>query len=219
MRIGVIGLGSGTLAAYGRQGDEMRFWDIDPKVIQIANSTFTYLKDSAAKVEVIAADGRRGLAASTDDYDVIVVDAFSGDSVPPHLVTVEALQTYFTRLEARQGALVIHVSGRYGNPIPVLLNTALAAGRQAIGVTTHIAAAGAKADWDPSDTAYVIVPPPALRAVFNTVFPETEDSGRVTRTLAVPASAVAEPNLIWTDDRHAAIDMLDLRVFLNWQTL
>lgn len=219
MRIGVIGLGSGTLAAYGRPGDEMRFWDIDPKVIRIANSTFTYLKDSPAKVEVIAGDGRRGLAASTDDYDLIVVDAFSGDSVPPHLVTVEALQTYFARLEARKGALVIHVSGRYGNPFPVLLNTALAAGRPAIGVTTHIAAAGANADWDPSDTAYVIVPPAALRAVFKSVFPEAEDNGRVTRIISIQTATVAEPNLVWTDDRHAAIDMIDLRVFLNWKTL
>ncbi len=219
MRIGVIGLGSGTLAAYGRQGDEMRFWDIDPKVIQIANSTFTYLKDSAAKVEVIAADGRRGLAASTDDYDVIVVDAFSGDSVPPHLVTVEALRTYFARLEVRKGTLVIHVSGRYGHPFPVLLNTALAAGRQAIGVTTHIAAAGANADWDPSDTEYVIVPPADLKAAFKSVYPETEDSGRVTRTFSVPPASSPEPSLIWTDDRHAAIDMIDLRVFLNWKTL
>jgi hypothetical protein len=217
LRIGVIGLGAGTLAAYGRAGDQIRFWDIDHKIIEIAQRDFTYLKDSAAKVDVAQEDGRRALATSTEDFDLIVVDAFSGDSVPAHLTTVEALRIYLARLAARRGILVIHASSRYNQPFDVLSNTALAAGRPAIGVTTLISGPGANADWDANSNECVIVPTREFLTAFTSVFPESEDNGRVTRKLLAPDSTVPDPKSVWTDDRNATVEMMNLGSFLSWR--
>ena len=91
-RIGVIGLGSGTMAAYGRAGDVFRFYDINPAVEPIARTYFTYLRDSKAQIEVVTGDARVSLAAEAPQrYDVLVIDAFSGDAIPVHLITAQAL--------------------------------------------------------------------------------------------------------------------------------
>ena len=85
--IGVIGLGAGTVAAYGREGDHIRFYDINPAVPLIAQNTFTYLRDSAAQIQIVEGDARALLAQeSPQHFDVIVVDAFSGDAIPVHLL-------------------------------------------------------------------------------------------------------------------------------------
>ena len=115
MRVGMVGMGVGTLAAYGRQGDLYRFWEISPEVIGVAtnDSYFTFVSRSKAKVEVVEADGRLALErerrAGEPRYDVLVIDAFTGDSVPTHLVTEEAFRLYMDRLED-DGILALHVS-------------------------------------------------------------------------------------------------------------
>eukprot|EP01035_Chromulina_nebulosa_P065714 gene65714-89900_t len=82
LSVGVIGLGAGTLAAYARKEDTFDFWDIDPKALRVARENFTYVAESAGKIDLILRDGRKALEESKQDYDVIVLDAFTGDGVP-----------------------------------------------------------------------------------------------------------------------------------------
>ncbi len=113
LHIGVIGLGAGSIAAWGRQGDRMRFYEIDPAVIAAAKSGFRYLDDSAARVDVVLGDARLSLQReSPQDFDLLVIDAFSGDSIPAHLLTVEAMDIYLRHLKA-DGALLYHATNRY----------------------------------------------------------------------------------------------------------
>jgi hypothetical protein len=112
-RVGVVGLGTGTIAVYGRPGDSFRFYDINPAVIDVAWRYFHFLSESAAKVETVESDGRLGLQReSSHSLNMIALDAFSGDSIPIHLLTREAFQMYFDRL-APDGVVVIHVTNRY----------------------------------------------------------------------------------------------------------
>ena len=114
--IGVIGLGAGTLAAYGRPGDHIRFYEINPAVPAIAQNTFTYIRDSAAQVEIVEGDARTSLAReSPQHFDVLVVDAFSGDAIPIHLLTTEALALYRRHL-TQHGILAFHISNRARRP-------------------------------------------------------------------------------------------------------
>jgi hypothetical protein len=113
-RIGIIGLGVGTLAAYGRPGDTIVFSEINPDVIDVARTHFTYLQDSAAEVRVDLADGRKAIERATRPFDVLVLDAFSGDAIPTHLLTVEAFATYLDGL-APDGRLAVNVSNRHAD--------------------------------------------------------------------------------------------------------
>jgi hypothetical protein len=119
-RVGVIGLGAGTLAAYGRQGDFYRFYDINLRVIQIALSQFTFLHDSKAHIEIATGDARLSLERETPQgFDVLAVDAFSGDAIPVHLITREALALYLKHMKP-DGIVAFHVSNRYLDLIPVV---------------------------------------------------------------------------------------------------
>jgi hypothetical protein len=126
--IGVIGLGAGTIAAYGRPGDRIRFYEINPAVEPIARNVFTYIRESAASyIDVIPGDARTTLARSApQNFDVLVVDAFSGDAIPIHLLTTEALALYRKHL-APNGILAFHISNRHvdlGPPIALLAQSA-----------------------------------------------------------------------------------------------
>ena len=123
-RVGVIGLGTGTIAAYGRKGDVYRFYDIDSRVMHIAQTEFTYLRDSAAKVELALGDARLTLEReSPQDFDVLAVDAFSSDAIPVHLITREALGTYLKHVKP-DGIVAFHVSNRFLDLIPVVARLA-----------------------------------------------------------------------------------------------
>jgi SAM-dependent methyltransferase len=112
LRIGVIGLGVGTLAAYGQLGDVIRFYEINPAVIELARSWFSYLNDSAARVEVALGDARLVLEHEPpQNFDVLVVDAFSSDAIPVHLLTAEAAQVYRRHLRP-DGTLLLHISNQ-----------------------------------------------------------------------------------------------------------
>jgi hypothetical protein len=128
-RIGILGLGCGTLAAYGRAGDTLRIYEINPLVIEIANRDFTYLKDTPAKVELALGDGRLVLESepATPDrlFDILVMDAFSGDSVPVHLITREAFAVYFKHLKPG-GILAVNISNSYLTLDPVMERAAAA---------------------------------------------------------------------------------------------
>ena len=113
VRIGVIGLGTGTLAAYGRKGDLVRFYEINPAVARIARSEFSFLSGTSAKTDIVLGDARLSLEREQpENYNVIVLDAFSSDSIPIHLLTREAFRLYFAHL-APGGILAVHVSNRY----------------------------------------------------------------------------------------------------------
>jgi hypothetical protein len=111
--VGVIGLGVGTIAAYGRAGDRFRFYELDPNVVEIANRDFSYLGDSLARIETVCGDGRLALAREpAQGFDVLVLDAFTSDAVPMHLLTREAFAVYARHLGA-DGVLLANVSNRH----------------------------------------------------------------------------------------------------------
>jgi hypothetical protein len=118
--VGVIGLGVGTLAAYGKAGDTFRFYEINPQVVEIAKGWFTYLKQSPAKSEIILGDARLSLESEApQEFDVLLVDAFSGDAIPVHLLTKEAFTLYFRHLKP-DGILAVHTSNTYLDLAPVV---------------------------------------------------------------------------------------------------
>ena len=119
-RVGVIGLGVGTLAAYAERGDTFRFYEINPLVVEIARNWFTYMRQSKATLEIILGDARLSLESeSPQQFDVLVVDAFSGDAIPVHLLTKEAFALYFRHLKP-DGILAVHTSNTYLNLAPVV---------------------------------------------------------------------------------------------------
>jgi hypothetical protein len=147
--VGVVGLGAGTIAAYGEAGDRMRFYEINPLVEPIARNFFTYLGDSRATVSVVEGDGRAMLSRETPQkFDVLVVDAFSGDAIPLHLLTREAMEVYRRQL-APGGVVAFHVSNSYLELAPEIALVADAEGMQAKVVESFaVPAEGAyRATW------------------------------------------------------------------------
>ena len=125
LRVGVVGLGAGTLAAYGRPGDTFRFYDINPRVAELARSEFTYLNDSRARVDVVLGDARLSMEREEKQgFDVLALDAFSSDAIPVHLLTAEAFATYLRHLKPG-GILAVHISNRYLDLVPVVQQAAL----------------------------------------------------------------------------------------------
>jgi hypothetical protein len=131
-RVGVIGLGTGTLSAYGHPGDEFHFYEINPQVIALANSQFFYLRETLARVEVTPGDARLTLEGETgQNFDVLVLDAFSGDAIPVHLLTKEAFALDLRHLKP-QGILAVHVSNQFLNLAPVVQQLAAFYGYPAV---------------------------------------------------------------------------------------
>jgi hypothetical protein len=117
-RVGIIGLGAGTLAAYAGPGDVYRFYEINPEVVRLAQGEggyFTFLKDSPGKIEIVLGDARLSLEGEASrqefqNFDVLIVDAFNGDSVPVHLLTREAMKVYLSHLRGRDSIIAMHTS-------------------------------------------------------------------------------------------------------------
>lgn len=131
-RVGLIGLGVGTLSAYGREGDVYRVYELNPEVIDFALQHFTFLSGSRARIEVSQGDARLALEREpAQRFDVLAVDAFSSDSIPVHLITHQAILA-FARHVAPQGVIAYHISNRYLNLQPVVADLAQSIGRQAI---------------------------------------------------------------------------------------
>lgn len=113
--IGIVGLGAGSLAPLGRAGQHLTYFEIDPLVERMARRDFTYLRDSRATVDVRIGDGRQLLAGVPDDrFDLLMIDAFTSDAIPMHLLTDEALALYLRKLKP-SGLLVMHISNRYAD--------------------------------------------------------------------------------------------------------
>ena len=128
LKVGIIGLGSGTLAVYGSKGDTYRFYDINPAVIGIANHDFTFLKYSDAQIQTPLGDARLNLEREPpQEFDLLAIDAFSSDSIPVHLITFEALGIYRKHMKPG-GIIAFHVTNRFLNLIPVVQRLAEAHG-------------------------------------------------------------------------------------------
>jgi Ca2+/Na+ antiporter len=144
LRVGVVGLGVGTLATYGEPGDVFRFYEINPEVIRLAEGAggyFTYLRDSRAGVEIVPGDARLSLerelaAGGSQRYDVLALDAFSSHSIPVHLLTRESFEVYLAHLEA-DGVLAAHIGNPHLDLQPVLAGLADHFDAQAVAIETQ----------------------------------------------------------------------------------
>ena len=138
-RIGIIGLGAGSIAAYGTRCDTIRYYEINPEVIRMCKTYFTYIPDAeeaGAKVDILLGDARNVLECEVKEgrlqnFDVLVVDAFSSDAIPMHLLTTECASAYFKHIKP-DGFLAVHISNRYVNLKPVIRGIAREFGRQAV---------------------------------------------------------------------------------------
>lgn len=147
-RVGAIGLGAGVMATYGRHGDAWRFYELDPLAVDFARGEFTFLADSAAAIDIVLGDARLSLEReSPQDFDLLVVDAFSGGAVPVHLITREAVAVYERHL-ARGGILAFHVTNGHLNLPPVVQGIAQAQGLQSRWIHDAAEDSGFRAtDW------------------------------------------------------------------------
>jgi SAM-dependent methyltransferase len=201
VRVGVVGLGTGTLAAYARPGDFYRFYEINPLVETLARRRFTWLAGAAGTVDVVLGDARLSLSREPPQaYDVLVVDAFNGDAVPVHLLTREAVALYRRHL-APGGVIAVHTSNRY-----LMLEPVVQAVAAANGLMAHATETEADPDrglaWNAwvllSDSYTSLVPPDLWRACVR-IEPEpgiatwTDERSSLWQVLVLPA-AVTQPN-------------------------
>ncbi|MDO9436853.1 spermidine synthase [Hydrogenophaga sp.] len=130
--LGVVGLGAGTLAVYGRAGDEMRMVEINDQVLNLARRHFTFLSDSAARIVPLLGDGRLVLEREAPQaFDLLAIDAFSGDSIPTHLLTLEAFDAYQRHMRP-DGLLAVHITNKYLDLRPVMASAAQHIGKIAL---------------------------------------------------------------------------------------
>ena len=192
-KIGIVGLGTGTVAAYGRPGDEYIYYELNPLVETLARKDFYFLGDNPAKSEVVLGDARLSLEReSPRQYDVLAVDAFSSDSIPIHLLTQEALAIYFRHLKPG-GILATHISNRYLDLQPVLRSFADRNGKVTVYVKND-------RDYDLSinRATWVLMGSPdnaVIKALREEGYPDTD---------AVPATF-----RVWTDDYSNLLSVLD----------
>jgi hypothetical protein len=191
LRVGLIGVGIGTLAGYGRTGDVYRLYELNPAVFELARSQFTYLSDSAAQIQEVLGDARLMLEGeAAQRFDVLAVDAFSSDSIPVHLLTREALAVYRRHL-AEQGAVAFHVTNRYLDLKGVVRRLADETGMQAVLISDEPAASHHtyRSDW------IVLTAQPSLANTLRAqggLTPQAPPAGRAT----------------WTDDHHNLFEVL-----------
>jgi hypothetical protein len=155
-RFGIIGMGVGTLAAYGRAGDTFRFYELNPQIIAYSTGQtpyFTYIRDSPAKIEIVPGDARLSLEREfsengSQNFDVLVLDAFNSDSIPVHLLTQEAFQIYLEHLRGPDSVLVVHISNRMLDLSPVVATLAVSNHLSAVRLhNPHLADLADKSDW------------------------------------------------------------------------
>jgi len=189
--IGVIGLGAGTIAAYGQPGDRIRFYEINPAVVPIARNVFTYIRESGAQVSIVEGDARTSLAREApQNFNVLVVDAFSGDAIPLHLLTAQALTRYRRHL-APGGFIAFHISNQHVDLEPAIALLAQSAGMKAMRVSSS-----ANDDRGEFSAYWVLVT-------------DNADFFSVSHPGAQPKPAVLKPGLrLWTDDYSSLLPLL-----------
>jgi SAM-dependent methyltransferase len=195
--VGAVGLGTGTLAVHGRRGDSFRFYEINPAIADTASRTFTYLKHSPATIDVVLGDARLVLEREVHGehplrFDLLVLDAFSGDAIPVHLLTREALQLYL-RVLRPGGIIAVHISNRHLDLRPVVEGLAVDAGLHF--ATLHDTVA--KADWWLYDTDWVLL----------SADPSILEHESIRTAAQEPPDADA-PMIVWTDDHASLLEIV-----------
>lgn len=194
-RVGVVGMGAGTVSCYAKSGHTYRFYDINPDVVRIAQKHFTYLDDlqlRGGKLEIIIADARLAMEReSPQQFDVLLLDAFSGDSVPVHLLTREAFAIYQRHMKP-DGIIAVHITNSYLVLAPVIEKIAKEVGYK----TTRIATTTDDADHDSTD--YVLL-------TNNEAFLAANPTDLVGNEVVLKE----EPRL-WTDRYHNLLRILDI---------
>ncbi len=188
LRIGVVGLGVGTVSVHGRAGDTVRFYEINPEVIRIADELFSYNSDSEAQVDVVLGDARVQLEhelaqQGPQGFDVLAIDAFSSDAIPIHLITREAVEVYWKHL-AKDGILTVHISNRSLDLTPVTRGLAEVCGCEAARIDSAVdESMGVKrAKWVLLTSNQAFLDSPAVREAID------------------PWNGEDKPPLFWTDD-------------------
>lgn len=194
-RVGVVGMGAGTVSCYGQSGHTYRFYDINPEVVRIAQKHFTYLADlqqRGSRLEIVVADARLAMEREpSQQFDVLLLDAFSGDSVPVHLLTREAFAIYQRHMKA-DGIIAVHITNSYLVLAPVIEKIAKDIGCQ----TTRIATSGDDGDHDSTD--YILV---TNNAVFLAANPPSLVGNEV---------VLKHDVRLWTDRYHNLLRILDI---------
>jgi spermidine synthase len=221
MHVGIIGLGAGILAAYGREGDRYQFYEIDTDVIRIARDDgyFSYLADSRATIQIIAGDARLSLETQfreggTQNFDLFIVDAFSSDAIPVHLITLEAMELYVQHLKP-DGVLVVHVSNVNLELSPLVFRLAAELGMSAVRIANlpFPRRLQSSAEWMilSKNTAFIESFPPIVEQI------------RTLLNVKLKAIDVIYPedlNLtdvpLWTDDYS---DLFSVLKIPNWKRL
>lgn len=199
-RVGVVGLGAGTVAAYGRSGDVYRFYELSPDVARIAQEHFSFLRESLATVEVVLGDARLSLEREDPQaYDLIVLDAFSGDAIPVHLLTREAFELYRRHLRPG-GVIAAHVSNRFVDLRPVVVAAA-----HHLGLTAVVAVDGNESgEWWNRTSTWVLMGGSGERAGGGDPVgePGAWPLGPAPGLPPMPAER------LWTDDRSSVFGIL-----------
>ncbi len=196
VRIGVVGLGVGTIAAYGRPGDIVRFYELDPDVLELSRTRFWYLRECRAGLEFALGDARlsmeRELAVGRPQrFDVLAVDAFSSDSIPVHLITKEAIEIYARQIKP-DGIIAVHISNRFLDLKPVLANIGAATGL----AVRLVSDSPSEEETDASSTDWVLI------ARDSRVFDEAPLAERVEELAPRPEFS------LWTDQFNNLLDVL-----------
>jgi protein-L-isoaspartate O-methyltransferase/lipoprotein signal peptidase len=171
-RVGVIGLGAGTMAAYCQPGQYFRFYEVNPRMQELAEEYFSYLSDCKGICDVVMGDGRLSLEREApQQFDLLVLDAFSGDAVPTHLLTREAMDAYLRHLTPN-GSLAFNISNRYLNLVPVVKRLAEHGGFTAL----HVSSKGDSAAWQfPAEWMLLVRDEPTLAALKPYAHDDAED--------------------------------------------
>jgi len=164
LAVGVIGLGAGVIAAWMKPGDRLVFYEISPRVVDIAQREFTFLQDTSAKTEIVLGDGRLSLEREPPrGYDVLGIDAFSGDSIPMHLVTREAMAIYLKHIKP-DGVIVFQATNRFIDLLPVVKRLADEFGLQALNVSDAPEGEDGAEYWYSSTDQVIVTRNPKLLA-------------------------------------------------------
>jgi SAM-dependent methyltransferase len=194
-KIGLVGLGTGTLAAYGRKADTIRIYEINPAVEALAQSRFTYVPHSPARVEIVHGDARLSMEqelarGEPQNYDVLALDAFNSDAIPVHLLTREAFAVYLRHLKP-DGIIAVHISNRYFDLQPVVTNLARNFGLAAVTIDDDD-----KGDWWIYDTTWMLMARD----------PKVLDRAAIAKGATKPYNRMEVP--LWTDDYTALFKIL-----------
>jgi hypothetical protein len=196
LHMGAVGLGVGTMAAYGKSGDHIRMYEINPDVIDIAHEYFTFLEDSPAAIDIILGDARLSLEAELDQggpqgFDILVLDAFNSDSIPVHLLTREAFDLYWQHMQPG-GVIAVHISAVHLDLAPVIRGLTSNSGKAALRIINY-GQREAHSGW--SDWILVSDNPEFINNL--------QVQLRVT-----PPSAELPPEIEWTDDYSNLLQIL-----------